>query len=67
MDASLKRFVINFEIITFFGLNIDLFLTQINRKFSNYVAYQPDPGAKFINAFKTEWFGLNFHTFQWRI
>ena len=35
-----------------FKPDIDLFATQINRQFSDYVAYRPGPGAKFIDAFK---------------
>ena len=34
-----------------FKPDIDLFPTQVNRQFSDYVAYRPDPEAKFKDAF----------------
>ena len=45
-----------------FKHDIDLFATQINRQFSDYVAYRPGPGAKFIDAFTIDWSGLKFYT-----
>ena len=46
-----------------FKPDIDLFATQINRQFSDYVAYRPGPGAKFIDAFTIDWSGLKFYPF----
>ena len=46
-----------------FSPNIVLYATQINRQFSNYVAYKPDPEAKLIDAFTKDWFSLKFYPF----
>ena len=46
-----------------FKPDLDLFATQINRQFSDYVAYRPGPGAKFIDAFTIDWSGLKFYAF----
>ena len=46
-----------------FEPNIDLFATQINRQFGNYVAFKPDPEAKYIDAFTIDWFGRKFYAF----
>ena len=44
-----------------FKPDIDLFATQINRQFSDYVAYRPDPEATFMDAFTIDWPGLKFY------
>ena len=44
-------------------LNQYLFATQINKQFSDHVAYRPDPEAKFIDAFTIDWSGLKFYAF----
>ena len=44
-----------------FKPDIDLFATQINRQFSDYVAYRPVPEAKFMDAFIIDWPGLKFY------
>ena len=46
-----------------FKPDLDLFATQINRQFSDYVAYRPDPEAKLIDAFTIDWSGLKFYAF----
>ena len=46
-----------------FKTEIDLFATQINKQFSDYVAYRPDLEAKFIDAFTIGWSGLKFYAF----
>ena len=46
-----------------FKPDIDLFATQINRQFGDYVAYSPDPEAKFIDAFTIDWSGLKSYAF----
>ena len=46
-----------------FKPDIDLFTTQINSQYSDYVAYRPDPGAKFIDAFTIDWPGLKCYPF----
>ena len=46
-----------------FKPDIDLFATQINRQFSDYVAYRPDPEAKCIDAFTIDWSHLKFYAF----
>ena len=40
-----------------------MFATQINKQFSDHVAYRPDPEAKFIDAFTIDWSGLKFYAF----
>ena len=44
-----------------FKPDIDLFVTQMNRQFSDYEAYKSDPETKFIDAFITDWSGLKFY------
>ena len=46
-----------------FKPDIDFFATQINRQFSDYVAYRPEPEAKIIDAFTIDWSGLKFYSF----
>ena len=46
-----------------FKPDIDLFATQINRQFSDYVAYRREPEVKFIDAFPIDWSGLKFYAF----
>ena len=46
-----------------FKPNIDLFATQVDRQFSDYVAYKLEPEAKFIDAFTIDWSGLKFYAF----
>ena len=44
-----------------FKPDLDLFATQINRQFSDYVAYRPDPEAQFMDAFTIDWPDLKFY------
>ena len=46
-----------------FKPDIDLFATQINRQFSDYVAHRPDPEAKFTDEFTMDWSDLKFYAF----
>ena len=46
-----------------FKPDIDLFVTQVNRQFNDYVAYRSDPEATFIDAFTIDWSGLKFYAF----
>ena len=57
------RYLHQFMNLLSFKPGIDLFATQINRQFSGYVAYRPDPEARFIDAFTTDWYGLKFYDF----
>ena len=50
-------------ILLSFKPDIDLFATQINRKFSDYVAHRPDPEAKFTDEFTMDWSDLKFYAF----
>ena len=42
---------------------IDLFASRLNTQLSDYVSWQPDPGAQAINAFTLDWGGLEFYAF----
>ena len=50
-------------ILLSFKPDIDLFATQINRQFSDYVAHRPDPEAKFTDEFTMDWSDLKFCAF----
>ena len=47
-----------------FKPDTDLFATQMIRQFSDYVAYRPDPEAKFIDTFTIGWSSLKFYAFS---
>jgi len=46
-----------------FEPEIDLFASRLNKQFSVFCSYRPDPDAKFINAFSICWSGINFYCF----
>ena len=44
------------SITRYYGVpDIDLFLSRLNSQLSAYVSWQPDPYAKFIDAFSIDW------------
>ena len=43
--------------------NIDLFASRLNRQFTNYVSYRPDPQALSIDAFSLTWADKMFCAF----
>ena len=56
MEWKLHEDIFN-KLINKFGFtpNIDLFATRINTQLQDYVSFQPDPGAKYVNAFTLDW------------
>ncbi len=56
MEWKLHENIFN-KIMNRFGItpNIDLFATRINTQMPVYASFQPDPGAKYINAFTLDW------------
>lgn len=55
LQTAIKRFV--------FAPEIDLFASRINKQFSKYCSYRPDPEAMHIDAFSISWSTLNFYCF----
>lgn len=52
------------NIVTLCGpFEIDLFASRLNFKVAKYVAWKPDPGASFINAFLMNWQQHYFYAF----
>ena len=46
-----------------FKPEIDLFAININKQFGKYAAFRPNPGAIYIDAFRINWFDLEFYAF----
>ena len=61
-DASLNYLQLALKLLKL-NLNFDLFAAQINRQFSNFVAYKLDSKAKFFDSFIMDWFSLKFYAF----
>ena len=52
------------DIINEFGVpDIDLFASRMNYQFKPFVAWLPDPEAKFIDAFTLDWANAMFYAF----
>ena len=61
MDAPIKVFEPSIRIKKP-EIEIDLFATNINTQFGEYVAFRPDPAAIYIDAFSVDWPDLKFYT-----
>ena len=44
-------------------LEIDLFASKLNKQFSKYCSYTPNPSALHVNAFTIPWNSLKFYCF----
>ena len=46
-----------------FKPEIDLFASRLNRQFSTYCSFRPDPEASFVDAFTISWSDVHFYCF----
>jgi hypothetical protein len=46
-----------------FTPEIDLFASRLNKQFTKYCSYRPDPEAAYIDAFSISWNNLKFYWF----
>lgn len=46
-----------------FTPEIDLFASRLNKQFTKYCSYRPDPEAAYIDAFSISWNNLKFYCF----
>ena len=51
MEVQVFQEIVN----NFITPEIDFFASRMNHQFKPYVAWFPDPGAKFIDAFTLNW------------
>ncbi len=55
IEWSLKKKWFDWIVSQFGKPDIDLFASRINKQLDNYVAWRPDPHARYIDAFSISW------------
>ena len=43
--------------------DVDMFASRLNKQFSRYISFRPDPGAYLVDAFSAQWNKLNGYYF----
>ena len=60
---STSEFALMCNHFSFIDLEIDIFASRINSQLPVYVSWRSDPGAKFVDAFTSNWADFTFYAF----